>query len=77
MFAELGKLSKRQFFASNYSSSAPSPTAEEGDAHRHYIRALAYTGKELKDETRAESPGAASINPIDAWFRYFLKAAGG
>jgi lipoprotein NlpI len=76
MFTELEKLSKRQLVVSIYSSFAPSPTAEQEDARRHYIRALAYTGKGLEDEARAEFAGAASINPNAAWYRYFLEAGG-
>ena len=44
MFTELEKLSKKQLSVGNHSSNALPPTAEEEDARRHYIRALAYTG---------------------------------
>jgi lipoprotein NlpI len=76
-FTGLEKSSKKQLFVSIRSSSAPAPIAEQKDARRHYIRALAYTGKGLKDEARAEFAGAASISPSDARYRYFLEAGSG
>ena len=76
-FTELEKLSKKQLFVSIRSLSAPAPIAEKKDARRHYIRQLAYRGKGLMDEARAEFAGAASFSPSDAWYRYFLEAGSG
>jgi tetratricopeptide (TPR) repeat protein len=75
LFTELENLSKREMVASAYSFEPP-PTAEQERVRRHYIRALAYAAKGLKDEARAEFGEAASADPSGAWYPYFLKAGG-
>lgn len=76
MFSRLETLARKMPVVDIYRLRVPAPTAEQDEARGHYIRALAYAGKGLRDQAHAEFAKALSIDSNVSWYQYFVDNGG-